>query len=163
MVFAVCFRLLQHPAEAEDVAQDVFVTIFKRIDDFRGESQLRTWVYAIALNQSRNRLRAQARRAHHAHESFDASHDDRSQPWEGAASVRQDDPARNLEAAERRDALMQAIARLSEEAREVIVLRDVEELSYDEIAVILGLAPGTVKSRIFRARAALRQQLVVDA
>lgn len=164
MVFGVSFRLLHDRADAEDVAQDVFVRVFKGLDGFREQSSLRTWIYQITLNLSRNRLRARSRRAHGAHDSLDehSSLLDRSLFGDSAAPRPEslgEDPTRATERREAASLLSDGLARLQSEAREVLVLRDLEELSYDEIAVVLGVAVGTVKSRLFRARAALRQSM----
>lgn len=159
MVFGVSYRLLQNRSDAEDVAQDVFVTVFKHVDGFREESSLRTWIYRIALNLSRNRLRARARRGHGAHDSLDedaALLDERRSERPDSFG---EDPTRLLERREAASLLHQGLARLSSDAREVLVLRDLEELSYEEISLVLGVAEGTIKSRIFRARAALRQTM----
>lgn len=164
MVYGVCVRFVRDHAEAEDLAQDVFVAVFKTIDRFRAESSLTTWIYQIALNLSRNRLRAWQRRYASAHESFD--HDVHAgalfefRAHAGAAQV--DDPLRHAMESERASQLDRALGRLDEPYREVLILRDLEDLDYDQIAVVLGVAVGTVKSRLFRARAALRQCLEVD-
>lgn len=159
MVFGVSFRLLHDRADAEDVAQDVFVRVFKGLDGFREQSSLRTWIYRITLNLSRNRLRARARRAHGAHDSLDEHSSLLDHQGAPRPESLGEDPTRALERQEAALLLSTGLARLHEDAREVLVLRDLEELSYDEIADVLGVAVGTVKSRLFRARAALRQSM----
>lgn len=157
MVFGVSYRLLRDSEEAEDLAQDVFVTVFKRLDTFRGESSLRTWIYTIALNLSRNRLRTRDRRSYRDHQSLD-EHTDAIQLAAGPRPESfGDDPTRGVDRREALVALNRALDALAPDAREVLVLRDLEELAYEDIAALLDLPIGTVKSRIFRARAALRQ------
>jgi len=160
MVFAVTLRMLGNPDDAEDVAQEVFVSVFKGLDSFRDESSLRTWIYRIALNHARNRLRTRARRAWDAHQSMD------DRPWfdaqpayaESPASVA-GDPVRAAEQRETADQIERGLAALSDDARQMIVWCDLEGRSYDEISELLNVPTGTVKSRIYRARAALRKNM----
>lgn len=159
MVFAVTFRMLKSVEDAEDVAQEVFVSVFKGLDSFRDESSLRTWIYRIALNHARNRLRTRARRAWDAHRSVD---DD---PWmdaqhhvESPVST-QGDPVRAAERRETADQIQRGLERLDQGARQMIVWCDLEGRSYNEISELLNVPTGTVKSRIYRARAALRKSM----
>lgn len=157
MVFGVSYRLLGDREEAEDLAQDVFVTVFKRLDGFRGESSLRTWIYTIALNLSRNRLRARDQRRYREHQSLEEHGDALQLATDPRPESLGDDPTRGVDREEALVALHRALDALAPEAREVLVLRDLDELAYEDIAALLELPVGTVKSRIFRARAALRQ------
>jgi RNA polymerase sigma-70 factor (ECF subfamily) len=131
-VFALAFRMLGRRDEAEDLAQEVFVQVFRTIDQFRGDSKLSTWIYRIAVDLCKDRATYLSRRA--------------------AGMSRPDE----LVGAQRERAVKKAITHLEPELREVLVLRDVEDLSYEEIASATGLPDGTVKSRIRRARAELR-------
>ena len=147
-VFGVAVRMLGDRTEAEDVAQEVFLRVHAAVRDFRGEAKLSTWLYTIASRLCLNRLASGERRRTHAGDetlmrlpSADA----------GAAAA--------LERGERDAALQQAIAALPEERRIVVVLRDVEGLSYEEIAQALDLEPGTVRSRLHRARLDLKDKL----
>ena len=156
-VYALVFRMLGRRDEAEDVAQDVFVQVFKAIEQFRGESKLSTWVYRIAVNQCKNRSKYNSRR--HANEQDDVEAVAERVPLNEAKGVTTSDVSRpdDLYAGhEVERVVQQCIARLEPEFREVLVLRDVEDLSYEEIAQITGLADGTVKSRIHRARGQLK-------
>lgn len=159
MVFAVTYGMLRDHEDAEDVAQDIFVSVFKGLDSFREDSSLRTWIYRIALNHSRNRLRARSRRAWGAHDSVD------ERPWLQEQSAgetppsSQHDPVRTMERRETADRIQRGLDALPELSRTIIIMRDIEGRSYDEIAEQLGVASGTVKSRIFRARAALRKEM----
>ena len=158
MVLRCTRSILLDDAEAEDAAQDAFVQIFKKIGEFRGESSLKTWVYRIARNIALNRTRSLARRNHGRHQELDGALESQQYTAEMAPSLRAD-PVREQELRELASSLERALASLDAGWREVLVLRDVEELSYEEIADALELPVGTVKSRIFRARAALRQTL----
>jgi RNA polymerase sigma-70 factor (ECF subfamily) len=135
-VFSLIYRMLGSRAEAEDVAQEVFITVFKTIDGFRGEAKFSTWLLRIAANQSKNRIKYLARR-----------------PTEGV------EVDKMMEAAETEAIMQRAIGALDEEHRLLMILRDVEELSYQEIGEITGLPEGTIKSRLHRARFALKEEL----
>src|SRR5262245_4271143 len=147
-VFRILLRMLGDRAEAEDLAQEVFISIFKAIDSFRGDSQLSTWVYRVASNHCRNRLKYLARRRQKLMDDFDEEHVASAQ---GTLSPdRQGTPDRLLEARQTESLLEEGLARLDDEQRELVVLREVEHLSYEEIMAITGLPEGTVKSRLHR-------------
>ncbi len=157
-VFALVFRMLQNRAEAEELSQDVFVQVFKAIGTFRGDSKLSTWIYRIAINLCKNRVKYL--KVRHSDEQ-DAVEDIAERvPLAEArnANVGQVDRPDDMMAGKQVEYIVQrAIAQLEPGFRECLVLRDVEELSYEEIEQITGLAAGTVKSRIFRARQMLRE------
>lgn len=158
-VFNLVLRMVGTRAEAEDIAQEVFVTVFKQIDSFREEAKFSTWLLRIAANHSKNRIKYLARRrtdGEGLEETGDGAMAD-----EGRAPVQAhiDAPDVLLEAAETETMMQEAIAALDEDHRLLIVLRDIEELSYDEICDITGLPEGTVKSRLHRARMALKEHL----
>ena len=159
-VYNLVLRLVGSPSEAEDIAQEVFVTVFKSIDTYRGEAKLSTWILRIAANHSKNRIKYLSRRRTTGQELKDGT-DATEMADEGKAPVQAhfEAPDVMLEAAETEQLLQEAIAKLDEEQRLLVVLRDVEELSYDEIAEITGLPEGTVKSRLHRARMALKDLL----
>lgn len=148
-VFSACMHVLRNRAEAEDVAQDVFVTAFKRIDAFRGEATLRTWLRRIAVRQALNRLRYHRRRHYTQHDGIDGLVD----PVDPAP--RQDQQLAGQELADR---LRIAFDSLTDEQRAILALRDMD-LPYEDMAETLGIALGTVRSRLARARAALKQAL----
>jgi RNA polymerase sigma-70 factor (ECF subfamily) len=147
-------------AEAEDLAQEVFVTVFKRIDGFRGESRLGTWLYRVATNHCRNRIKYLQRRARGGKRELDETTDrdalDSASMTTSAQVPRPDELAHGYRV---QRALEVALAELPEEQRELVLLRDVEGLSYEEIQEVTGLAEGTVKSRLHRARLALQQRI----
>ena len=156
-VFALVFRMLGRRDEAEDLAQEVFVQVFKAIDQFRGDSKLSTWIYRIAVNLCKNRAKYLSRRHAGKHAEFEALADRAA--FTSAKGVIVGDVSRPDELVEGMQlevVVKRAIGQLAPEFREALVLRDVEDLSYEEIAAIMGVADGTVKSRIHRARAQLR-------
>jgi RNA polymerase sigma-70 factor (ECF subfamily) len=158
-VFSLVYRMIGSRPEAEDIAQEVFVTVFKTIDGFRGESKFSTWLLRIAANQCKNRIKYLARRPTGA-AAFDETTDNASEAGLPApAQGHIDAPDVLMEAAEMEALTQTAIAALDEEHRLLIVLRDVEELSYLEIGEITGLAEGTIKSRLHRARMAIKDHL----
>jgi RNA polymerase sigma-70 factor, ECF subfamily len=153
-VYGLCLRMLGNPAEAEDLAQEVFLTVFNAIGRFRGESLLSTWIYRITRNHCLNRIKFLRRRAHDKRRPLD---DLREADLSGDAlhssmGSRVARPDRLAEGRQMEAIIQEQISRLSPDHRELIVLRDVEQLSYDEIQQITGLASGTIKSRLHRAR-----------
>ncbi len=159
-VFVLVLRMLGNRAEAEDLAQEVFVQVFKAVGSFRGDSKLSTWIYRIAINLCKNRHKYL--RVRHAGEQDELqSLEDRAAPGEvsrGRAAVAQVERPDEMMAGRQVELIVQrAILALEPSFRECLVLRDVEDLSYEEIAQITGLPEGTVKSRIHRARAQLKE------
>jgi RNA polymerase sigma-70 factor (ECF subfamily) len=155
MVIQLALNLLGDREEATDLSQEVFLRVFRTIHRFRGQSSLRTWIYRIAVNQARNRQRFWRRRHRADQVSLDAhvaAHGERL----ASASP---GPYRQLAQKELADRLQGALDRLPFDQRTAIVLREVDGLSYDEIAFSLGIPVGTVKSRLTRARQALRLEL----
>lgn len=156
-VYSLVFRMMGRRDEAEDVTQEVFVQVFKAIDQFRGDSKISTWVYRIAVNLCKNRSKYNARR--HLNEQDELEAVAERVPLSQARGVTTGDVGRpdDLYAGHEMERVVQrCISQVEPDFREVLVLRDVEELSYEEIGQITGLAEGTVKSRIFRARAQLK-------
>jgi RNA polymerase sigma-70 factor (ECF subfamily) len=157
-VFALVLRMLGNAAEAEDLAQEVFVQVFKAIGTFRGESKLSTWIYRIAINLCKNR--AKYLRVRHVDDQQELEAVAERVPLGEArrANVGQVERPDEMLAGKQVELIVQeAIVEIEPSFRECLVLRDVEELSYEEIGEITSLPAGTVKSRIFRARAMLRE------
>lgn len=156
-VFNITYRMLGNRAEAEDVAQEVFISVFKTIETFREEAKFSTWLYRVTVNHCKNRIKYLARR----HDRDRDELDENAHEANGAAGApqRQLLPDRALEGAQLEVLLQEAIAKLDDDHRVVVVLRDVEDLSIDEICEITGLPDGTVKSRLHRARQVLRKRL----
>lgn len=159
-VYALLYRLTEDAEEARDLTQETFLRAFQSIGSFRGDASLKTWIYRIALNQARNRWRWWRRRRRDATISLDATQGMRDEPF--GATLRDmaaTDPEQDALAHERETALRAALKMLSRAYREAVILRDVEGLSYEEIAAALEISVGTVKSRISRGRLELRQRL----
>ena len=155
MVVQLAVNLLGDRDEALDLSQEVFLRVFRTIHRFRGQSTLRTWIYRIAVNQARNRHRFWRRRHRGDQVSLEvhvATHGEFASRL-GAA------PDRLLEQKELGRRLQGALDRLPFDQRTAIVLREIDGLSYEDIAFSLGVAIGTVKSRLTRARQALRDDL----
>lgn len=155
-VLALLTRLLGDRAEAEDLTQEVFVSVFKAVADFRGESKLSTWIHRIAVNHAHNRRAYLGRRARPGREAWEETVPESDAPGVAERLPRPDEVAEGREA-ERLVEL--ALRRLSEDHRTMIVLRDLEGLPYEEITEITGLPEGTVKSKLHRARAELVKEL----
>ena len=155
-VYSVVYRLLGDRAEAEDLSQEIFVTVFKRIDSFRGDAKLSTWLYRVATNHAKNRLKYLGRRGAGKKKELDELTD--GQASESATLTTSARIARPDELAEGRKLeafVREALTALPEQQRQLVVLRDLENLTYEEIQQITGLPAGTVKSRLHRARLAM--------
>jgi RNA polymerase sigma-70 factor (ECF subfamily) len=156
-VFGLVLRMIGNQAEAEDLTQEVFVQVFKAIGTFRGESRLSTWIYRIAINLCKNRSKY-LRVRHIADQTELDVIEERGKATEVKGStVQLARPDDMLAGKQVERIVQQAILELEPSFRECLVLRDVEDLSYEEIESITGLPAGTVKSRIHRARAQLKQ------
>ncbi|MGE0872770.1 MAG: RNA polymerase sigma factor [Kofleriaceae bacterium] len=158
-VFNITFRMLNNRAEAEDVAQEVFITVFKTIETFREESKFSTWLYRVTVNHCKNRIKYLARRHDRDRDELDETAAAPQTNGVGGAPFISAQPDRALESAQMEKLLQEAISLLEEDQRLVVVLRDIEDLSIEEICEITGLPDGTVKSRLHRARLVLRKRL----
>ena len=156
MVYALALNLLGDRDEALDLSQEVFLRVFRTLSGFRGQSALRTWIYRIAVNQAKNRIRWWHRR----HRADQVSLDEHLLSM-GDLEAKQDIlPDRLLASKETAARIWQALAHLPFDQRTALVLREVDGLRYEEIAYTLDVAVGTVKSRLTRARQALRAELL---
>jgi len=156
MVFGLALHLLGDRDEALDLSQEVFLRVFRTIASFRGQSALRTWIYRIVVNQARNRQRWWRRRRRSDQVSLD-EHLQQFGDFESETDVL---PDRLLASKETASRIWQALDRLPFDQRTALVLREVDGLRYEEIAFSLGVAVGTVKSRLTRARQAFRAELL---
>lgn len=158
-VYALLYRLTSDPEEAADLTQETFLRALRSVKNFRGESELKTWLFRIAINESRNRFRWWKRRRRDQTLSLDATvGDSTTQVWE-TISDNSISPEEEVLRRERTKALNEALGTLKSIYREAIVLCDIEGLSYEECAEALETNIGTVKSRISRGRDELRRQL----
>jgi RNA polymerase sigma-70 factor, ECF subfamily len=156
-VYALALRLLDDPAEACDVVQEVFLKVFRNIGNFRGQSTLKTWIYRITVNEAHN-----ARRWFFRHRRREVELDnnpDETRNWKETVPDRGRSPFDVAFDREQHVMLEAALERINPIFREAVVLRDITDLSYEEIADVLGVSLGTVKSRILRGREALREEL----
>ena len=156
-VYNLVFRLLSDPGESCDVVQEVFLKIFRNIATFRSQSSLKTWIYRIAVNEVHN-----YRRWFYRHRRQEVVLEDESEGGKNFGDTVPDRGRSPYEYAlngEKRVMIEDALARINPMFRAAVVLRDVEDLSYEEIADILDVSLGTVKSRITRGREAMRRQL----
>jgi RNA polymerase sigma-70 factor (ECF subfamily) len=163
-VYSLLYRLLDDPADAPDVTQEVFLKVFRGIRHFNGQSSLKTWLYRIALHEASNRRRWWFR--HKVQEASIEPGAPEDADFDSAAAVARDaladessTPLEMLMNQEIRSQVERALHELAEPYRSTIILRDIEELSYEQIAEVLAISLGTVKSRIVRGREALRQSL----
>jgi RNA polymerase sigma-70 factor (ECF subfamily) len=159
MIYQLAYHLLGTREEALDLSQEVFLRVFRTLGTFRGQSSLKTWIYRIVINQARNRQRWWRRRRQGDQISLDqhvTAHGDLPEKADQAA------PDRVLARKQAAARLWAAMDRLPFDQRTAIVLREFDGLSYEEIAFSLDIAVGTVKSRLTRARQALRMDLAED-
>ncbi len=156
-VYRFVYRLLDDPADAPDVTQEVFVKVFRKVGEFRGDAGLKTWIYRIAINEASNRRRWFAR-----HRKNEVSVDSAA---EGAVADaewfidRRGTPFDLLSREEVRIAIHKTLGEIDQRLRVAVILRDIEGLSYNEIADTLQVSLGTVKSRILRGREAMKSKL----
>ena len=156
-IYAAVYRMTGDAEDARDLAQETFLRAWSNLRSFAGGAAFGTWLYSIALNQVRSEMRKRSAQKRGAPLSLDAP------VGEGDRGIDPADPApgarRRLETAEHAALVRDAIARLDPEFREVLVLREFQDLSYEEIAASVGVPVGTVRSRLFRAREELRVRL----
>jgi RNA polymerase sigma-70 factor (ECF subfamily) len=156
-VFALAFRLLDDHSDACDVVQEVFLKVFRSIGSFRGQSSLKTWIYRITVNEAHN-----SRRWFFRHRRREVELDNEPEEARNLKEVIPDGSRSPFDAAfdrEQHVMIEAALERINPIFREAVVLRDITDLSYEEIAGVLGVSLGTVKSRILRGRDALRMEL----
>ena len=159
-IYNFTYRMLGSEEEAEDLTQDIFVAAFRGIRRFRGEAKFSTWLYRIALNQTRNRIKYLSRRNFFAKQSRRAQYREES-PWENPEFLADSAPTpEQLTLTKRMAAQVQeCLDQIPPQARQILLLRDVQGFSYEELSEMLSLNPGTVKSRLHRARSALQKCL----
>jgi RNA polymerase sigma-70 factor (ECF subfamily) len=155
MVYQLSLNLLNDHNEALDLSQEVFLRVFRTVHSFRGHSSLRTWIYRIVVNQARNRQRWWRRR----HKAQQVSLDQHIQEHGDLPERIDSGPDRLVGQKFLAERIRVALDRLPFDQKTAIVLREIDGLSYDEIGFSLGIAVGTVKSRLARAREGLRAQL----
>jgi len=156
-VYTLAWRLLNNQAEACDVVQEVFLKVFRNIGNFRGQSTLKTWIYRITVNEAHNARRWFFR---HCHREVELDGNPKEmRDWKEIIPDNSRSPFDVAFDRERHVMIEAALERINPIFRESVVLRDITDLSYEEIAGVLGVSLGTVKSRILRGREALREEL----
>ncbi len=158
-IYVAAYSILQDSAEAEDAAQETVLKAFRNLGQFRGEARFGTWLISIAINEARMRLRSRQRARL---ESLDAAASDDPEYVPIQLRDWREIPSQALEREELRQALARALASLADKYREVLVLRDVQHLSGEQTAEILGITTGNVKVRLLRARLQMRDRLVTE-
>ncbi len=153
-VYGLALRLGLGREEAEDGVQEVFLKLQRRLDTFRGESALSTWLYRVALNTLHDHRRRMVRQGRVFAAPFPSDG-----PGEPVSTRPESSPLESVERRERRVKVRKAMDRLPEKYRTILVLRELEHLSYREVSEILGIPQGTVESRIHRARGKLANEL----
>lgn len=156
-VYALCFRFLSNREDAEDITLDTFTQVFRSIDTFRGDSKLSTWLFRVAVNLCKNRMKKHARRHQSAHQGLDKVAESSLNSAAGISAGSIERPDELVEGMAMEVIVKRAILEVDPEFRRLVILRDVEDLSYEEIADITELPKGTVKSRIHRGRAQLKE------
>jgi RNA polymerase sigma-70 factor (ECF subfamily) len=159
-IYAMVHQLLRNPQDAEEVTQDAFIRAHRGLVNFRGEAAFSTWLYQIATNLARNRYWYWWRRKRDKTVSFDQPvSDDNSTPLSELFAAELETPEDATVTRELVDRIAVGMEKLGAKHREILILRNIKNLSYEEIAAILDISVGTVKSRIARAREALRAKL----
>jgi RNA polymerase sigma-70 factor (ECF subfamily) len=156
-VYNLTYRLLNHPVDAQDVTQEVFLKVFRSLGSFQGKSTLKTWIYRIAIHESYNHRRWFGR--HKKGEVSLAEGDDHARDLAEILPGSSRSPFDLASDSELRAHIEEGLAKINPVFRTAVILRDIEDLSYEEIADVLQISQGTVKSRILRGRDALRREL----
>jgi RNA polymerase sigma-70 factor (ECF subfamily) len=160
-LYAVCVRMVHNRDLAADLAQDAFVKIIQGLDTFDGRAKLSTWMIRITMNVCLSKLRSEKLRRHASLEAMTDgdSHHPRSEPGRGTSfeQTREPGTGESVELHEDRTRVLAALRSLDPDQRAVLILCDCHGQSYEQIAEVFGVAVGTVKSRVFRARTALRE------
>jgi RNA polymerase sigma-70 factor (ECF subfamily) len=154
-LYNIAFRISGNEADAAEIVQDAFVAAWRKIGEFRGDAKLSTWLTSIAVNQARTRWQ-QNRQKRQREQSFDCGVDEQQDHAPLQVASGQPSALDLLEQSQLRELLDRCIKALDQGFREVLVLRDIREMAYEEVGQVLGLRDGTVKSRLFRAREAVR-------
>lgn len=158
-VYTIAFGVLRNQEDALDVAQDTFVKVHKHLPAFKGESSFYTWIYRIVVNLCIDRKRKKSRAAEVDYDDTLSHTDDGPSDGPTLATLTIDGPSRALSRKELREHMQIALDKLSEEHRAILVMREVDGLSYEELAETLGIAKGTVMSRLFHARKNFQKHL----
>jgi RNA polymerase sigma-70 factor, ECF subfamily len=155
-VYRLVCRLMNDPGDAPDIVQEVFLKVFRNVGSFRGNSSLKTWIYRIAVNEAYNHRRWFCR---HQRQEVAIGSEEGTPQYAGSMTDPGRSPFEQAADHETRALVEQALEKLNPKFRAAVVLRDIEDLNYEDIATVLDVSLGTVKSRIMRGREALRKIL----
>jgi RNA polymerase sigma-70 factor, ECF subfamily len=155
-VYSLVCRLMSDPSDVPDIVQEVFLKVFRNVGTFRGNSSLKTWIYRIAVNEAYNHRRWFCR---HQRQEVALGSEEGTANYAGGMTDPGRSPFEQAADHETRALVEQALEKLNPKFRAAVVLRDIEDLSYEDIATVLDVSLGTVKSRIMRGREALRKIL----
>ncbi|MCE5299911.1 MAG: sigma-70 family RNA polymerase sigma factor [Spirochaetia bacterium] len=159
-IYRLARRLSGNEQAAEDIAQEALLNAYKSMTRFKADSSFYTWVSRIAVNIWKNRVRYEKRRFFFFHDSLDEVRDTQEGGVKPEIADKKEDTAAELEKIDKKEKVQAALSKLPELSRAIIILRDIEELSYEEVAVTLAIPLGTVKSRVARARESLKNELL---
>ncbi|MCK5233050.1 MAG: sigma-70 family RNA polymerase sigma factor [Desulfobulbaceae bacterium] len=151
-IYNLALNYLKVPEEAKDITQDIFITAYRSLSMLRDDSKFSAWLYQIAVNHCRNRLKKLQRRGFFTSRSLD-------NPEQPIYLSNDDSPERQIEQKDRTRIVRKAIAAMPEAEKEVLIMRDLQEMTYEEISEVLGVPLGTVKSKLNRARNALKNKI----
>jgi RNA polymerase sigma-70 factor, ECF subfamily len=155
-VYTQCYQQLHNSLLAEEATQEIFIKVYKGLDNFQYKAKFSTWLFRIVVNHCTNVREYQYRRKKELHEPLEGTNLDFPREIESKGLG----PQKSLEKQELKDMIHQSLAQLTDQQRDILILRDIQEFSYDEIAQILDITVGTVKSRVHRAREALKPILL---
>ncbi|HPQ70467.1 MAG TPA: sigma-70 family RNA polymerase sigma factor [bacterium] len=158
-IYNTALRFLRVDDEAQEVTQEIFIKVYHALPEFRGESKFSTWLYQVAMNHCKNKLKYLKRRHYYTSDSMEQAIETQDGEMSRQFASEDPDPQQEAQSRETQEKVRAAINLLADDQREVIVLRELQGLSYEEIADITGQALGTVKSRIHRARLELARLL----
>ncbi|MGD0566607.1 MAG: sigma-70 family RNA polymerase sigma factor [Candidatus Goldiibacteriota bacterium] len=163
VVFGHAYNFLRSREEAEDASQEIFVSVYNNLKNFRGDSKLSTWIYRITVNMCKNRLKQLQRfRGKMTEEFYEEGAEEKPSLVDGIKEKEEKEPDKSYASDEVRKTVYKRIDELTEEQRTVIMMRDVDGLSYEEIGQVLKISVSAVKSKLFRARENLREKLQKD-
>jgi RNA polymerase sigma-70 factor (ECF subfamily) len=158
-IYGLIYRMMNDPSDAADTTQEVFLKVFRGMKHFHGESSLKTWIYRIALHEAANRRRWWFRHKAQERPIEQGGTDGKEFSWDDRLAGQGESPLEEFAHREVREAVEKALHEVAEPYRTALILRDLEDMSYEQIAEVLAISLGTVKSRITRGRDALRKKL----
>jgi RNA polymerase sigma-70 factor (ECF subfamily) len=163
VVFGHAYNFLRNKEEAEDASQEIFVSIFNNLKKFRGDAKISTWIYRITVNTCKNRLKQLQRlRGRMTEEIYEPGAEEKPSLVDRIKEKEEKEPDKSFASDEIKNTVYKRIDELTPEQRQVITMRDVDGLSYDDMARVLKISVSAVKSKLFRARENLREKLEKD-